>query len=66
MALAHFLVLGLGGLLVGIPILLHLLMKPKPKSFQFPVVLFLVPAISIQRNLVGAQVCTVVVCSDRG
>ena len=40
MALAHVLILGLGGLLVGIPILLHLLMQPKPKSYKFPALRF--------------------------
>ena len=40
MALAHALILGLGGLLIGIPILLHMLMQPKPKAFQFPALRF--------------------------
>ncbi len=40
MSLAHGLILGLGSLLVGIPILLHLLMQPKPKHFAFPALRF--------------------------
>ena len=40
MALAHALILGLGGLLIGIPILLHMLMQPKPKAYQFPALRF--------------------------
>ena len=40
MALAHVMILGLGGLLVGIPILLHMLMQPKPKAFKFPALRF--------------------------
>ena len=40
MALAHALILGIGGLLVGVPILLHMLMQPKPKTYQFPALRF--------------------------
>ena len=40
MALAHVLILGLGGLLVAIPIVLHMLMQPKPKAYQFPALRF--------------------------
>lgn len=40
MALAHMLILGVGGLLIGIPILLHMLMQPKPKALQFPALRF--------------------------
>ncbi len=40
MALAHALILGLGGLLIAIPIILHLLMQPKPKALQFPALRF--------------------------
>lgn len=38
---ANGLILGLGGLLICIPILLHLLMRPKPKRLMFPALRFL-------------------------
>ena len=41
MALTHVMILGIGGLLVGIPILLHMLMQPKPKPLQFPALRFI-------------------------
>ncbi len=41
MAWAHWLVLGFGGLLVAIPVVLHLMMRPKPKILTFPAVRFL-------------------------
>jgi uncharacterized membrane protein len=40
MAWAHWLVLGFGGLLMAIPVVLHLMMRPKPKIFMFPAVRF--------------------------
>ena len=40
MAVAHMLILGLGGLLVLVPIVLHLLMRPKPKVIKFPALRF--------------------------
>ena len=41
MSLAHLSVLGLGGLLISIPILLHFLMQPKPVVMTFPAMRFL-------------------------
>lgn len=41
MAWAHWLVLGFGGLLVAIPVVLHLMMRPKPRILTFPAVRFL-------------------------
>jgi hypothetical protein len=38
---ANGLILGLGGLLLTIPVLLHLLMQPKPKRLVFPALQFL-------------------------
>ncbi|MGI9517584.1 MAG: vWA domain-containing protein, partial [Pirellulaceae bacterium] len=40
MALTHAFILGFGALLIGIPILLHMLMQPKPKPLQFPALRF--------------------------
>ena len=40
MAIANGLVLLLGALLIGIPIVLHLLMQPKPKLIPFPALRF--------------------------
>lgn len=40
MAVAHILILGLGGLLVAVPIVLHLLMRPKPQIIAFPALRF--------------------------
>ncbi len=40
MALMHGLILGLGAVLVGVPILIHLLMQPKPKQYKFPALRF--------------------------
>ena len=52
MALAHLFVLTLGGGLVLTPIVLHLLMKPKPKPFVFPALRFLrESAVSNRRQL---------------
>ncbi len=36
MAWTNGLILGIGGLLVSIPIILHFLMQPKPKQMVFP------------------------------
>ena len=41
MTLAHLSVLGLGGLLIAVPILLHFLMQPKPVVMTFPAMRFL-------------------------
>lgn len=41
MTWANGLILGLGGLLIAIPIILHLLMQPKPKKMIFPALRFL-------------------------
>jgi|GEM_PF-786538 len=41
MTLAHLSVLGLGGLLIAVPILLHFLMQPKPVLMTFPAMRFL-------------------------
>ena len=40
MVWASPLVLGLGGVLLAMPIILHLLMQPKPKVFEFPALQF--------------------------
>ena len=40
MALMHVLILGFGGLLLAIPVVLHLLMQPKPKVVTFPAIRF--------------------------
>lgn len=40
MALTHAFILGFGVFLIGIPVILHLLMQPKPKSHQFPALRF--------------------------
>ena len=40
MAVAHVLILGLGALLVAVPIVLHLLMRPKPQVITFPALRF--------------------------
>jgi uncharacterized membrane protein len=40
MALTHVIVLGLGALLMAIPVVLHLLMQPKPKPMVFPAIRF--------------------------
>ncbi len=41
MTLAHLSVLGLGGLLIAVPVLLHFLMQPKPVVMTFPALRFL-------------------------
>jgi uncharacterized membrane protein YfcA len=41
MTLAHLSVLGLGGLLIAVPVLLHFLMQPKPVEMMFPALRFL-------------------------
>ena len=41
MTLAHLSVLGLGGLLIAVPVLLHFLMQPKPVLMMFPAMRFL-------------------------
>ncbi len=41
MAWANITVLGVGGLLLTIPIILHFLMRPKPKLLPFPAIRFL-------------------------
>jgi len=41
MTLAHLSVLGLGGLLIAVPVLLHFLMQPKPILMTFPALRFL-------------------------
>ena len=41
MALANGLILAVGGLLIGIPIILHFLMQPKPKPLVFPALRFI-------------------------
>lgn len=41
MTLAHLSVLGLGGLLIAVPVLLHFLMQPKPVLMTFPAMRFL-------------------------
>ena len=40
MVWANSILLGLGGLAIGVPILLHLLMQPKPKPLLFPALRF--------------------------
>ena len=40
MALSHLIVLGLGGLLMAIPVVMHLMMQPKPKPLTFPAIRF--------------------------
>ncbi len=40
MALSHLIVLGIGGLLMVIPVLMHLMMQPKPKLHAFPAIRF--------------------------
>ncbi len=40
MALMHGMILALGGLLLAIPVVLHLLMRPKPKVVTFPALRF--------------------------
>ncbi len=40
MVWANSLLLAIGGLLVGVPIILHLLLQPKPKSLIFPAMRF--------------------------
>ncbi len=52
MVFANSLLLLLGGLLVGVPIVLHLLMQPKPKLAVFPAMKFLqAKQLSTQRSL---------------
>ena len=41
MTLAHLSILGLGGLLMAVPVLLHFLMQPKPVVMTFPAMRFL-------------------------
>ena len=41
MTLLNGLILGLGGLLLAIPIILHFLMQPKPKLMTFPALKFI-------------------------
>ena len=41
MSIAHLGLLGIGGLLMAIPVLLHFLMKPKPVHMTFPAMRFL-------------------------
>ena len=41
MTLLNGLILGLGGLLLAIPIILHFLMQPKPKELVFPALKFI-------------------------
>ncbi len=41
MTLAHLSVLGLGGVLLAVPVLLHFLMQPKPVAMTFPALRFL-------------------------
>ena len=41
MSIAHLSVLGIGGLLMGLPVVLHFLMKPKPVLMSFPAMRFL-------------------------
>ena len=41
MSIAHLGLLGIGGLLMAIPVLLHFLMKPKPVEMTFPAMRFL-------------------------
>jgi len=41
MTLLNGLILGLGGLLLAIPIILHFLMQPKPKELSFPALKFI-------------------------
>lgn len=40
MAWANFVLLGLGGLLLAVPIVLHFLMQPEPKELPFPALRF--------------------------
>ncbi len=40
MAWANFLILGVGGALVSVPIILHFMMQPKPKELMFPALRF--------------------------
>ena len=40
MVWANSILLAMGGLLVGVPILVHLMMRPKPKSLLFPALRF--------------------------
>ena len=41
MSIAHLSLLGIGGLLMAVPVLLHFLMKPKPVLMPFPAMRFL-------------------------
>ena len=41
MAWVNFGILGLGGLLLAVPIVLHFLMQPKPQLVDFPALRFL-------------------------
>ena len=41
MTLLNGLILGLGGILLAIPIILHFLMQPKPKLMTFPALKFI-------------------------
>ena len=41
MAWTNITILGLGGLLVLVPVVLHFLMQPKPKQMLFPAIRFL-------------------------
>ena len=50
MTLAHLSVLGLGGLLIAVPVLLHFLMQPKPVLMTFPAMRFLQQRSAINKS----------------